>query len=172
MAVGSPHPSRPESRLDQLVSVINPELRMVNANTGEKMSGRFFTETGYDENIVDRINWFARDWREEKTRQMDVRILWALAAIRQAAMKEGFNGEIRFLSGFRTEKTNELLRQQGYNASRNSFHIKARAIDFSLPGVSVEAVYKYAEWLQVGGVGYYPGSFVHIDSGDRRTWRG
>jgi len=169
---GPPPAARPSSRLDQLVSAIRPELRMFNANTNERMSTRFFSPTGYDLNEIRRINWFMRDWRQAETRQVDVRLLWALAAIRQAAMRDGHDGEIRFLSGYRSRKTNDLLRRQGYGAAEDSLHIRARANDFSLPGVPVADVAKYAEWLEVGGVGHYPGSFVHIDSGEIRTWRG
>lgn len=168
--VGSQDPSRPTSRLDQLVSAIRPELRMVNANTGERMSTRFFGPTGYDSGEIRRINWFMRDWREGEALQVDVRLLWALAAIRQAAMKDGHDGEVRFLSGYRSRKTNELLRSQGIGAARDSLHLSARANDFSLPGVPVWQVAEYARWLEVGGVGHYPGRFVHIDSGDLRSW--
>lgn len=168
-----PPPARPSSRLDQLVSAIRPELRMFNANTNERMSSRFFGPTGYDPVEIRRINWFMRDWREGEARQVDVRLLWALAAIRQAAMKDGHDGEIRFLSGYRSRKTNNLLRRQGYGAAQDSLHIRARASDFSLPGVPVAEVAKYAEWLEVGGVGLYRRSqFVHIDSGEVRSWGG
>lgn len=170
--VGAPDPSRPTSRLDDLVSAIRPELRMWNQNTDERMSCRFFGPEGYDKTEIDRVNWFMRDWREEEVVQMDVRVLWALAGIRQAAMKDGHDGEIRFLSGYRSRKTNDALRRAGRGAARNSFHIEARAIDFSLPGMPVKGVFDYAQWLEIGGVGYYPGSFVHIDSGDLRTWTG
>ena len=90
-------------------------------------------------------------------------------------MKDGHDGEVCFLSGYRSRKTNDLLRAQGHNAARDSLHIQARANDFRLQGVPIEAVAQYAEWLQVGGVGRYPGrsgNFVHIDSGDIRTWNG
>jgi uncharacterized protein YcbK (DUF882 family) len=168
-----PPPARPSSRLDQLVPAIRPELRMFNANTNERMSTRFFGPTGYDPVEIRRINWFMRDWREGETRQVDVRLLWALAAIRQAAMKDGHDGEVRFLSGYRSRKTNDLLRRQGYGAAEDSLHIRARANDFNLPGVPVGDVAKYAEWLEVGGVGNYPRSgFIHIDSGEVRAWSG
>ena len=170
--VGADAPLRPTSRLDQLVAAIRPELRMYNANTDERMSSRFYGSTGYDVVEIRRINWFMRDWREAEMKQVDVRLLWALAAIRQAAMKDGHDGEIRFLSGYRSRKTNNLLRRLGYGAAEDSLHISARANDFSLPGIPVWQVAEYARWLEVGGVGHYPGSFVHIDSGTVRHWEG
>ena len=160
------------SRLDKLARVITPELEMKNANTGERIKCTFFTSTGYDMDAIEALNWFMRDWRQKEAKQIDVRVLWALAALRRAGMQDGFHGEIRFLSGYRSRKTNDLLRRRGYGAARNSLHIDARAVDFSLPGMSVTATADYAAWLQVGGVGYYPGSFVHIDSGSIRRWTG
>ncbi len=165
-------PGRPASRLDALVSTIIPDLTLANANTGERLSCRFFTATGYDRAALRDLNWFMRDWREGETARIDVRCLWALAALRQAAMKDGFDGEVRFLSGYRTRATNDLLRRRGIGAAPNSLHIAARAVDFTFPGVSVAAIFAYARWLQIGGVGHYPGRFVHIDTGPTRDWVG
>lgn len=172
LAYDQPDPSRENSRLDQMIQVIHPELRMVNANTGDRMSVTFFEDGAYNINAIGRINWFMRDWRQQEIREVDLRLIWSLAAIRQAAMRDGHDGEIRFFSGYRSRTTNDLLRSQGRGAARNSFHILARAIDFTLPGIPVATTFEFARWLQIGGVGHYPNSFVHIDSGEVRTWRG
>lgn len=158
--------------IERIKPVITPELRMWNANTDERMSSVFFRDGQYDQNELRRIDWFMRDWRQAETKSVDPELLWALAAIREAAMGDGHNGEIRFLSGYRSTKTNNFLRSRGGGVARNSLHIRAKAIDFSFPGVSVKAVSKYASWLELGGVGYYPGSFTHIDTGQVRSWTG
>src|SRR5207237_1708885 len=44
------------------------------------------------------------------------------------------------------------------------------AIDFSINGASVEQLRAIAMRLQRGGVGFYPGSFVHVDVGSVRHW--
>jgi len=167
------------SRLDNLKPIITPELRLFNANTGERMSAVFWRDGQYVEQELRRIDWLMRDWREAEMLSVDRDLIWGLAAIREAAMRDGHNGEIRFLSGYRSRKTNDMLRNTGHGAARNSLHIKAQAIDFSLPGVPVRPISQYAEWLEMGGVGYYPGSFIHIDTGkmfndkgQRRTWTG
>lgn len=160
------------SRLATLKPIITPELRMINANTGDRMSTTFAREGRMDEAQVRRVDWFMRDWREQMILPMDPELLWGLAAISEAAQRDGHSGEIRFLSGFRSKKTNDMLRRQGYAASRNSKHLTAEAVDFSLPGIPVEDIYAYAKWLQIGGVGHYPGRFVHMDTGRRRTWIG
>lgn len=160
------------SRLDTLKPIVTPELRLFNANTGERMSAVFWRDGYYDEQELRRIDWLMRDWREKEMLPVDRELLWGLAAIREAAMRDGHDGEVRFLSGYRSRKTNDMLRRTGHGAARNSFHIKAQAIDFSLPGIPVKPVSQYARWLEMGGVGYYPGSFVHIDTGDIRHWTG
>lgn len=160
------------SRIEKLKPIISPELRLFNANTGEKISTVFWRDGYFVEQELRRIDWLMRDWREGEALAIDRNLLWGLAAIREAAMRDGHDGEIRFLSGYRSRKTNDMLRRNGHGAARNSFHIKAEAIDFSLPGVPVKPVSEYARWLEMGGVGYYPGSFVHIDTGDLRHWTG
>lgn len=158
-------PSRDGSRLDALVPVIDPFVNLKNSNTGEVISGRYYTVTGYDMDMVKRLNWFMRDWREREAVWMDVRLFWTLSAIRAAAMKDGHDGMIRYNSGFRTRKTNNKIE----GAARNSMHLRGQASDFSLHGIPPKTVYRYARWLGVGGVGNYP-TFTHIDTGRDRHW--
>ncbi|MFG6573551.1 YcbK family protein [Sulfitobacter sp. 1A13353] len=160
------------SRLDSLKPIIKPHLRMWNANTNERISTTFWRDGQYDVQELRRIDWFMRDWREAEIKPCSRNLLWGLAAISEAAVGDGHSGEIRFLSGYRSRATNDMLRRNGGGAARNSLHIKAKAVDFSFPGIPVEPIFKYAKWLQVGGCGHYPGSFVHMDTGDRRTWIG
>lgn len=144
---------------------------MKNAHTDERIRVHFHTPTGYDMSSVARLNAIMRDWRQNEIVQMDVRLFWGLAAIRQAAMKDGHSGQITLLSGFRTQKTNALLRERGYGAAKNSLHLRGMANDFILEGTQVVDIARYAEWLQVGGTGYYrKSSFVHMDSGPVRRW--
>lgn len=165
-------PARPGSRLDGLVTAIEPELHIHNLNTDETIKVRFHDITGYDLHAVAQLNHIMRDWRQKEVRNMDLRLFWGLSALRQAAMKDGHEGLIRLHSGFRTRKTNEHLRKIGYNPAPDSLHMRAQAADFHLEGVAVDDIARYAAWLEIGGTGYYPGSFVHIDSGIQRSWKG
>lgn len=81
--------------------------------------------------------------------------------------------EIQVISGFRHPKFNLMLTKKGREAARDSQHTKSQAIDFTLPGIDANKLYKYALKQWKGGVGYYPVSqFVHLDTGKRRTWKG
>lgn len=80
-------------------------------------------------------------------------------------------------SGYRSPQTN--ARTEG--AVRNSQHLRARAVDFHVDGVSVADLWRlcYSRSL-AGGLGYYPAptgrpsdeGWVHLDSWERRYWVG
>lgn len=162
-------PSRPQSRLDRLVPEIAPIVDLHNPNTGEKLRTRFFDGSSYDMEAVRQINWHFRDWRQKEAIQADVRLFWALAAIRASAMKAGHDGQLQINSAYRTRATNLALRRMGYSTADNSLHIDAKAVDFMVPGAKVADIAKLAEWLEIGGTGVYR-NFVHIDSGRLRRW--
>lgn len=166
-------PSKAGSMLDRLVSRIDPVLEVVNAHTNERAMVRFFTSTGYDMEAVRKLNWIWRDWRDNEAPQINPRLFWGAAVTRASAMKDGHDGVMTLLSGFRTKKTTLLLRSQGVGAAMNSKHMDAEAVDMRFAGIPADRVSGFVEWLEVGGTGYYRKSnFTHMDSGDIRQWRG
>ena len=49
--------------------------------------------------------------------------------------------------------------------------MEGKAIDLRLPGVPLADLRDAALASRVGGVGYYPhDKFVHVDTGDVRSW--
>lgn len=168
-----PSPWRPGSRLDSVVQGIDPYLDITNAHTGERVVTRFARNGRYDNRAIRKLDWLFRDWRRNEAPEIDPRLYWSLAAISDAARNDGHSGQMTLLSGFRTKRTNEMLRARGGGAASNSYHLRRRAADIRLEGVEAGEVADYAEWLQVGGVGRYPGErFTHLDSGPIRTWNG
>lgn len=168
-----PSPWRPGSRLDSMIPATDPYLDITNAHTGERVALRFASNGDYDRRALRQLNWVFRDWRQDKSPEIDPRVYWALAAISGAARADGHSGQLTLLSGFRTKRTNNMLRREGTGAASNSYHLRRRAADIRLAGVEAGEVADYAEWLQIGGVGRYPGSkFTHVDSGPIRTWNG
>lgn len=169
----NPDPMRVGSRLDALVPFIDPTLEIVNPHTSEHIKVKFFNGSGYDIAAVSQLNQIWRDWRQEEAPQIDPRIFWGMAAVRTSAMKDGHDGIVTLLSGFRTRATTDYLRSRGVHASQNSQHMRACAMDITLHDVPCTKVAGFVEWLQVGGTGYYPSNnFTHCDSGDIRQWRG
>lgn len=159
--------------LEMSIPGIPPEIDMVNANTGDTIFLKFWRPEGYDPDALALADWFMRDWREDAMTRFDPRLLWGLAEIRQGFMREGHPGVIHVFSGFRTQKTNEMLRRRSSGVAGNSFHIEARAVDFTLPGIPVADIAESAVRTGLGGVGAYRRSgFVHLDTGPQRLWHG
>lgn len=81
------------------------------------------------------------------------------------------NGQTKPLiinSGYRHPLTNA---KEG--GAKNSFHMKAQAIDLRVDGVSTSSVTAFGKYLAGGGVGFYPNkNFTHLDRGKVRYWKG
>ncbi|MEM7387913.1 MAG: D-Ala-D-Ala carboxypeptidase family metallohydrolase [Verrucomicrobiota bacterium] len=79
-----------------------------------------------------------------------------------------FGKPIIVSSGYRTDAYN---RQVG--GRPNSRHLYGLAADIIVIGIQPHRVAEYAERLEFGGVGRYPGKgFTHVDVyGYRRRWR-
>jgi uncharacterized protein YcbK (DUF882 family) len=166
-----PSPWRPGSRLDALVPRLDAHLDITNANTGERRVLRFASQGRTDRRALRELDWIFRDWRAGQAPEIDPRLYWALAALSQEARQAGHSGRVTLLSGYRTRRTNAALQRAGAGAASNSYHIRRRAADIRLEGVEMAALAERAEWLGIGGVGRYPSqNFVHIDSGDPRSW--
>src|ERR1051325_4094135 len=63
-----------------------------------------------------------------------------------------------------------MLRRRSRGVAQFSQHMLGKAIDFNINGAPVERLREIAMRLQRGGVGFYPGSFVHVDVGSVRHW--
>jgi uncharacterized protein YcbK (DUF882 family) len=114
------------------------------------------------------IDWVLRDFRTGEARVMDRRLLDLLWRLRTTL---DTTEPYEVISGYRSPKTNAMLRSQSRGVSRVSLHMQAMAIDVRVPGHSLTAVREAALALRLGGVGYYAASdFVHVDVGRVRYW--
>lgn len=143
-------------------------LRLRNINTGETLSTEIANIRG-NGSVMQKFNWFMRDWHLNRARPMDPNLFIKLAQLQYNLAFR--NVEIQILSGYRTVMTNNALRQRSRGVASNSYHIRGQAADIRIPGVSLSAVRTIAMRLNNGGVGYYPRSnFVHVDTGPVRSW--
>lgn len=109
-----------------------------------------------------------RDVQANATVQFDLVTLDIARGVYGWLRANGIDKPLIINSGFRTGKTNA---HEG--GARNSFHLKAQALDLLIEGVSPEAVGRFGQYLAGGGVGFYPGkNFTHLDRGQVRTWVG
>ncbi len=147
---------------------VDKTLTLYNAHTGEHLKATYWAKDHYVQSELEQINYFLRDFRTGDVQQMDVKLLDLLYAIQ---LIRDTDKPFKVLSGYRSPKTNALLRKKSEGVAKNSFHIKARAIDINLPGTELRDLKKLATFLRRGGVGYYPRSgFMHIDTGPIRYW--
>jgi uncharacterized protein YcbK (DUF882 family) len=117
----------------------------------------------------EKINHIMRDHRANETMPMDPKLIDIISHIQRDC---GCAEPVGLLSGYRTEKTNAMLRRNTSGVAKKSYHILGKAADIRLEGVKTRKLCDKAMKLKAGGVGYYPNSsFVHIDTGKVRHWR-
>ncbi|MCF8058409.1 MAG: DUF882 domain-containing protein [Bacteriovoracaceae bacterium] len=79
-----------------------------------------------------------------------------------------FGKPVHIVSGYRSPEDN--ARRGG---AKSSMHIKCKAADFRVPGVSTKSVGRYlARMKERGGAGFYCRGRFHVDVGTRRHWGG
>jgi len=143
-------------------------LRLRNVHTGDNFDGVYWRGGKYQAAAIKRLSWVLRDFRAGKVKPFDPHLFDVLEAL---AHHMGSTEPFEVISGYRTRATNEAKRRYDGDVARNSYHVRAQAIDVSLPGRSVSGIHHVAVKMAVGGVGFYPGSgFVHLDTGPVRTW--
>jgi len=144
-------------------------LAFYNPNTGETVRQVYWTpREGYIRESLRDISWGLRDHHNDQVKAFDVNVLDQLYALQ---LQLGARSPAHVISAYRSPATNGALCERRRGVARNSYHIKAMALDVRLPGGRVSEVCRAARALGAGGVGYYPRSnFVHIDSGPVRYW--
>jgi len=153
--------------LDQ--SLQEGRLFLYNVHTHEKLSVTYRNQAGeYNPAALKDLNWILRCHYSNETIDMDRDVIEYLNSIDK---QFGGNNELHIISGFRSRKYNGILSQEGHHVAKHSLHTVGKAIDFFIPHVALKSLRTAALGLRCGGVGYYPQTgFVHIDSGNFRTW--
>lgn len=143
-------------------------IRMYSGRTGERIDMIYWIEGNYIKDAVKEVNYFMRDWRTNDVYKMDLRNVDIMAAAHNLL---GADQPYMLLSGYRSPKTNAMLRARSGGVAKKSLHMRGQAADLRLAGRSVQQVSKAAAACRGGGVGRYSGSnFVHMDCGTVRTW--
>ncbi|WP_342076043.1 DUF882 domain-containing protein [Yoonia sp. SS1-5] len=145
-------------------------IAMHSGRTGERIETIYWIDGDYIADAVREINIFMRDWRTGEAIQMDLRTIDIMSAsLNLMATDEPY----LLLSGYRSPKTNAMLRSRSSGVARNSLHMRGQAADLRLRSRSTEQMANAAIACRAGGVGRYRGSnFVHMDCGPIRSWRG
>jgi uncharacterized protein YcbK (DUF882 family) len=145
-------------------------IRMYSARTGEKMDTIYWVEGEYIPEVFKEITYFMRDWRNDKTKDIDPRTVDITAA---AHTLMDVAEPYMLLSGYRSPETNAMLRSKSSGVAKHSLHMVGQANDLRLQSRSVGQMASAAAACHAGGVGRYSRSnFVHMDCGPVRAWGG
>jgi uncharacterized protein YcbK (DUF882 family) len=147
---------------------IHKSIALYHANTGSNLSLTYFEQGQYLPDALDEINLLLRDYHTGDVHPIDPGLVDLLYDLKQLV---GFYQPIQVISGYRSPYTNAHLREHSHGVAKHSLHVEGRAIDIRIEGVSTALLRKAAVAMGRGGVGYYPrANFVHLDTGDIRTW--
>jgi uncharacterized protein YcbK (DUF882 family) len=154
-------------------AVANGDTRTVilsDQHTNESGSFTFMVNGVYDQAVLDKLNWFCRDWRLNEPTKMDPHlfdIIW------EVYRESGSTQPVDVLSGYRSPQTNAMLHRRSRQVAEHSQHMQGKAIDAHFLDVGTGRIRDIAMRMQAGGVGFYPTGmtpWVHIDSGSVRYW--
>ncbi len=143
-------------------------IRMYSGRTGERIDMIYWVEGQYLKDAIREVNFFMRDWRTNDVKSIDTRTVDLMAASHR--LMECTEPYI-LISGYRSPKTNAMLRSRSSGVAKNSRHLRGQAADLRLTSRSVTQIARAAAACKAGGVGRYSGSnFVHMDCGPVRSW--
>lgn len=153
------------------MSATERRLAFYMVHTKEKIDIVYKRNGKYIPSAMKKLNWFMRDWRRDAPTKMDPAVLDLVWELRTEL---GSKAPTHVISGYRSLKTNNMLRRKGRRVARRSQHTQGRAIDLVFPDVPLVKLRNSALVKRRGGVGYYPRSgalgFVHVDTGRVRHW--
>lgn len=143
-------------------------LALHHLHTGERKRVTYWAEGSYIQDGLKEINHLLRDHRTGDQHSMDPALFDLLHQV-QARLE--CRGEFQIISGYRSPKTNKMLRQNSSGVAKRSMHMDGKALDIRLAGCELKQLHRAAKSLKAGGVGLYTRSnFVHVDTGRVRYW--
>ena len=110
-------------------------LFLYHSHSKETIAATFRTGGHYDGQVLEKLNWFLRDWRTDGPTHMDPRLfdtLWE--AYRSAGRNTGPDDPIVVVSAYRSPETNAMLRRRSSAVAEHSQHMLGKAMDFDHAG--------------------------------------
>lgn len=148
-------------------------LSFYNTHTREELTVTYRRRGMVVSTAMDEVDNFLRDHRTGDAHNMSEELLDVLHDIQQEILRRHPGKDVVFhvISGYRSPRTNAMLRATSGGQAKKSRHMEGDAIDIRVPGVDSAEIRDIAWCLQRGGVGYYRGSdFVHVDTWNVRHW--
>ncbi len=146
-------------------------LELFNTHTRETVKMVYKRGAEFDAAALEAFKQIFRDRRNGQAHDMDVRLYDQLFDLARAAKVEP---HYEIISGYRSQESNDKMSARpGSGVAKKSLHMQGRAIDVRLRNCPTVKLRDLALAAKRGGVGYYERSdFVHIDTGNFRTWKG
>ncbi|MES9898995.1 MAG: DUF882 domain-containing protein [Sedimenticola sp.] len=151
-------------------AAVTPERRLSfhHTHTGEKLKVTYWADGVYVEDGLREVNLLLRDHRTGDAHTIDPELLNLLHRLQ---LQLDSNKPFHIISGYRSPKTNNMLRSRSGGVAKRSLHMDGKAIDIRLPGRDLRQLHRAAKAEKAGGVGLYAGSdFIHVDTGRVRYW--
>lgn len=159
--------------------MIRPELERIafgpraitlkNLHTDETLDAVYWENGKYVPDALEAVNRVLRDFRTGDVHPIEPALLDLITDVRAMV---GSKSPFHVISGYRSPQTNAMLHEQSAEVAQHSLHMDGKAIDIVLEDVDTNWLHLAALDLSRGGVGYYPGRFVHLDVGPVRHWQG
>jgi uncharacterized protein YcbK (DUF882 family) len=144
------------------------KLSFYHTHTGETLSATYWQNGIYDNRALGELNYILRDFVNGEEKPIDRRLLDLLADLHR---RLGSHAPFEIISAYRSPATNASLRAHSDGVAKNSYHLKAMAIDIRLKDVDLDHLHMAAVDMKDGGVGiYHQSDFVHVDVGPVRYW--
>ena len=144
-------------------------LQLHNIHQNRTYQASFYEKDAYKLSGLFEVNKAFIDHRAHEITRIDIDLINLMYDISQHV---GLDKKFNVISGYRSKNTNAKLRKRMSGVAKDSFHMKGKAVDIYVPGVSLRKLKDTAVGLRAGGIGYYPKSnFLHIDVGPVRSWR-
>jgi uncharacterized protein YcbK (DUF882 family) len=143
-------------------------LSFLHTHTGERLEVEYGGDGANGPEALLRVKRFLRDHRTGEEHAIDPALLELLHDLR---LLTSTRAPFAVISGYRSPRTNAILRASSQGVAGSSLHMRGQAIDIRLEDVRTAALRDAALELRRGGVGYYASSdFVHVDTGRVRAW--
>ena len=152
-------------------------LSLVRPQSGEKVRVLYWKDGEMIDAAYQELCHIMRDVQGKEVAPIDPKLFETLWGTQAFLARYGMEQPLEVLSGYRTAKTNQALREAGVPAARQSLHLRGMAADIRLARLNEEVLGGLIRSFRQGGVGYYyrsgpRGGWIHADTGLTRTWKG
>ncbi len=152
-------------------------LTVTRPASGERATVLYWKDGEIIDSAYQQLCHLMRDVNGKETAPIDPKLFETLWGAQAFVARYGIEHPLEILSGYRTARSNQKLREQGIPAARQSLHVHGKAADIRIPNLNAEVLGGLVRSFRQGGVGFYyregpRGGWIHADTGLQRSWKG